>query len=72
MGAERAAEQLAGTELWKRARVTLSEHDITLDAFATPEGVVYTERRHPRPKGILWERLDDDKIAAIPVLAAQR
>lgn len=45
-----------------------TEHDFRVDVIVTPESVVRTRRRR-RPKGILWDHLDADKRAAIPVLA---
>ena len=49
-------------------RVPMTEHDISLDRYITPEGIVDCERKHSRPSGVLWERLDSAKIAAIPAL----
>lgn len=43
------------------------EHDFRVDLIVTPEEVVETGSRK-RPPGILWEHLDDEKIAAVPVL----
>jgi 5-formyltetrahydrofolate cyclo-ligase len=44
-----------------------TEHDFRVDLIATPDGVVETGARK-RPRGILWDHLDDEKIAAVPVL----
>jgi 5-formyltetrahydrofolate cyclo-ligase len=46
-------------------------HDFRVDLVVTPDEVVRTgaPRRSP---GVIWEDLDAEKIAAIPVLAAQR
>jgi len=52
-----------------RARIPMLAHDIPLDAIATPDEIVACPRRHPRPRGILWEDLPDEKIAEVPVLA---
>jgi len=35
-------------------------HDVTLTCIVTPEG--------PRPRGIYWDCLDEDRIAGIAVL----
>jgi 5-formyltetrahydrofolate cyclo-ligase len=43
-------------------------HDITLDWIVTPDGLLRCARGLPRPRGIYWDYLDDDAIAAIPVL----
>jgi 5-formyltetrahydrofolate cyclo-ligase len=45
-----------------------TEHDFRVDVIVTPETVLRTRRRR-RPPGILWDHLDDEKRAAIPVLA---
>jgi 5-formyltetrahydrofolate cyclo-ligase len=53
--------QLVGEELPE------TEHDFRVDVIVTPTTTVRTHRRR-RPPGILWDHLDADKIAAIPVL----
>jgi 5-formyltetrahydrofolate cyclo-ligase len=45
-------------------------HDFRVDLIATPTRVLECPRA-PRPRGILWEDLDAEKIAAIPALAAR-
>jgi len=48
-----------------------TEHDFRVDVIVTPDEVVRTdERRHST--GVIWEHLDEEKIAAIPALAARR
>lgn len=44
-----------------------TEHDFRVDVIVTPESVLRTRRRR-RPPGILWDHLDAEKRAAIPVL----
>jgi 5-formyltetrahydrofolate cyclo-ligase len=44
-----------------------TEHDFRVDVIVTPTTTVRTRRRR-RPPGILWDHLDADKLAAIPVL----
>jgi 5-formyltetrahydrofolate cyclo-ligase len=46
-------------------------HDFRVDLVVTPDEVVECRQRR-RPPGVLWEDLDDEKIAAVPALAAQR
>jgi 5-formyltetrahydrofolate cyclo-ligase len=48
--------------------IPMTRHDVPLDYIVTPDEVLPTERRHPRPSGILWDELPDDRIRAIPVL----
>jgi 5-formyltetrahydrofolate cyclo-ligase len=45
-----------------------TEHDFRVDVIVTPGSVLRTRRRR-RPLGILWDHLDAEKRAAIPVLA---
>jgi 5-formyltetrahydrofolate cyclo-ligase len=47
-----------------------TDHDFRVDVIVTPEGVVRTRARR-RPAGILWDHLDDEKRAAIPVLRGE-
>jgi 5-formyltetrahydrofolate cyclo-ligase len=46
-----------------------TEHDFRVDVIVTPSEVVRTRSRR-RPPGVLWDHLDAEKRAAIPVLAA--
>jgi 5-formyltetrahydrofolate cyclo-ligase len=48
-----------------------TEHDFRVDVVVTPDEVVRTGATR-RSSGIIWEHLDDETIAAIPVLAARR
>lgn len=44
-------------------------HDFRVGRVVTPEEVIRTGARR-RPRGILWDHLDPEKIEAIPALAA--
>ncbi|UOE22040.1 5-formyltetrahydrofolate cyclo-ligase [Thermobifida halotolerans] len=47
-----------------------TEHDFSVDLIVTPDEVI--ECNPPRrPAGLIWEHLGQEKIAAIPVLAAR-
>lgn len=46
-------------------------HDFRVDVVVTPSEV-HRARRRRRPPGIIWDDLDDEKIAGIPVLAGRR
>jgi 5-formyltetrahydrofolate cyclo-ligase len=48
-----------------------TDHDFRVDLIVTPDEVIDCQAPH-RPPRILWDHLDHDKIAAIPVLATQR
>jgi 5-formyltetrahydrofolate cyclo-ligase len=54
--------------------IPVTSHDVLVDFIVTPERVIDCRRRHgQRPTaGIRWEDLTEEKIAAIPLLAAQR
>ncbi len=54
--------------------IPLTGHDVLVDFIVTPERVIDCRPGHgPRPAaGICWEDLTEEKIAAIPLLAAQR
>src|SRR5207249_9349861 len=51
-----------------------TEHDFRVDLVVTPDNVVRCRQVSSghRPPGIIWDHLDDEKIAAIPALAARR
>ena len=63
-------------ELQVRAAGTipLTGHDVPVDLIVTPERVIDCRPRHgPRAAAsICWDDLTEEKIAAIPLLAAQR
>lgn len=46
----------------------LAPHDIPVDFIITPEKAIATKTRIKRPRGIYWDYLDQQKIAAIPLL----
>jgi 5-formyltetrahydrofolate cyclo-ligase len=46
----------------------MTEHDIPLNAIVTPNEIIEILLNLPRPKGIYWDMLPSEKIAAIPVL----
>jgi len=53
--------------------IPVTGHDVPLDFIITPDRVIDCRRGRPRPQaGIDWDDLTEEKIAAIPLLAAQR
>ncbi|MGH2719997.1 MAG: 5-formyltetrahydrofolate cyclo-ligase, partial [Actinomycetota bacterium] len=48
-----------------------TEHDFRVDLIVTPDETIRCPRGQ-RPAGIIWEHLDEERIAAIPALAARR
>jgi 5-formyltetrahydrofolate cyclo-ligase len=52
--------------------IPVTEHDVPLDYIVTPDRIIDCQgSRRPSP-GIRWSDLTEEKIAAIPLLAAQR
>jgi 5-formyltetrahydrofolate cyclo-ligase len=49
-------------------RTPLAPHDIPVDFIVTPDRVIETKTTLPRPVGVYWDYLDQEKIAAIPLL----
>jgi 5-formyltetrahydrofolate cyclo-ligase len=52
--------------------IPMTEHDIPLSAIVTPAEIVEIKARFPRPKGIYWTMLAQEKIDDIPVLRRSR
>jgi 5-formyltetrahydrofolate cyclo-ligase len=52
--------------------IPMTKHDIPLSAIVTPAEVIETKTRLPRPKGIYWNMLPQEKIEDIPVLQRSR
>jgi 5-formyltetrahydrofolate cyclo-ligase len=54
--------------------IPLTGHDVPVDLIVTPERVIDCRPRHGprRPASICWDDLTEEKIAAIPLLSAQR
>ncbi len=47
-----------------------TDHDFRVDIIVTPTAIIRPDTRpHPQPHGIIWSHLDEEKIAAVPVLA---
>jgi 5-formyltetrahydrofolate cyclo-ligase len=46
--------------------------DVTLDLICTPTRTLRPERRGPRPAGVLWEHLGEERLAEMPILQALR
>lgn len=48
--------------------IPMLPHDIPVDFIVTPDGIIATEQAFSKPKGILWDLLDADKLDSIPIL----
>ncbi len=53
-------------------RIPMRSHDTPVDFLVTPEQVIAAPSLHPRPRGVLWEILGEERIMAIPVLRKGR
>jgi len=53
-------------------KIPIKPHDIALDFIMTPEEIIECKTKHKRPKGIYWKYLDEEKIAAIPLLTKMK
>jgi 5-formyltetrahydrofolate cyclo-ligase len=49
-------------------QIPMMEHDIPLSAIVTPTEVIEIRASFPRPKGIYWKLLPEEKMAEIPAL----
>jgi 5-formyltetrahydrofolate cyclo-ligase len=52
-----------------RGGIPMTSHDVPVDIVVTPERVVRTRRPPRRPKGIVWNELTPEQLAAMPALA---
>ncbi len=48
------------------------EYDLTVDIIATPSRLYRVEPRPPKPSGILWNQLPEEKLHEIPILRELR
>lgn len=48
--------------------IPMLPHDIPVDFIVTPDGVIVTEQSFTKPKGVLWDWLDDEKFGQVPIL----
>lgn len=46
--------------------------DVTLDLVCTPTRTVRIQQRGPRPPGVLWEHLSEERLEEMPILQALR
>jgi 5-formyltetrahydrofolate cyclo-ligase len=48
--------------------IPVEDFDVSVDYIITPERVIKVIEKHPRPKGIIWNLLNEEKINEIPLL----
>ena len=49
--------------------IPVEEHDLPIDIIVTPKEIIRTNTDIKKPRGIIWDILDDEKIEKIPLLA---
>ena len=52
-----------------REAIPMTAHDVPVDLVVTPERVIRTRGRRPKPRGIRWEELSAEQVAAMPPVA---
>lgn len=53
-------------------RIPMRAHDIPIDFMITPDQVIAVPSLYPRPRGVFWDLLPEDRIRSIPVLRKGR
>ncbi|CAF2495854.1 unnamed protein product [Rotaria sp. Silwood2] len=46
----------------------MTEHDLPVNVIITPQRIIYTENKFPRPKELNWNNIDNETILNLPVL----
>lgn len=52
--------------------IEMQIHDLPVDFIITPEEVIVTRSRFPKPQSIYWEILEEENLKSIPVLTRLR
>lgn len=60
------------SQLVENGRIPMTGHDVVVDVVVTPDETIRCDRQHPRPVGLDWEELSEEKILSIPVIQARR
>jgi 5-formyltetrahydrofolate cyclo-ligase len=50
--------------------IPMTAHDVPVDLIVTPDQVIRTHCRRPKPRGIRWKQLSPEQLAAMPPLQA--
>ena len=53
-------------------RLPMRGHDIPVDFVVTSDQVIAAPSLHPRPRGVIWEILQEDQIQSVPLLRKGR
>ncbi|RMF28706.1 MAG: 5-formyltetrahydrofolate cyclo-ligase [Candidatus Nitrosothermus koennekii] len=52
--------------------IPVEEHDLPVDIIVTPKEIIRTNTDIAKPKGLIWDILDEDKIKKMPLLERLR
>ena len=63
------ATTVHASQVLRAHAIPMRPHDVSLDFVVTPERTIRCKRAYDRPTGVLWDVLEPEKQAAIPVLA---
>ena len=66
------ATTVHASQVLRAHAIPMRPHDVSLDFVVTPERTIRCKRAYDRPTGVLWDVLEPEKQAAIPVLADGR
>jgi len=48
--------------------VPIEKHDVPVDYIVTPKRVIETKTTHPKPKGIMWNKITHKMLNKMPIL----
>ena len=51
-----------------KEEIPMTDHDIPIDIIITPDKTIETKRKFQKPRGIIWDLLDKEKLESIPIL----
>jgi 5-formyltetrahydrofolate cyclo-ligase len=52
--------------------IPMTPHDVPVDLIVTPDQVIRTHSRRPKPRGVRWKELSPEQLAAMPPFQALR
>ncbi|MEM1644381.1 MAG: 5-formyltetrahydrofolate cyclo-ligase [Ignisphaera sp.] len=48
--------------------IPVESYDVNVDIIVTPKTIIYVDPRPPKPRGIFWDLLSEQKLRDIPIL----